>query len=275
VPDVASNEVALMYGLQGPSCAVSTACSSGNDAIIYAARCLREGIADIMVAGGAEATITPISLATFGNLKAVSRRNGEPDKICRPFDRDRSGFVMGEGAGILILESLEHAQKRGAKIYALLAGYGQTCDSYHRTAPDPTGGGAARSIEGAMKMSGLYPEDIDYINAHGTSTVSNDPMETRAIKLALGEVNAKRVPISSTKSMTGHLVGAAGAIEAIATIQAIRTGVIPPTINLDDPDPECDLDYVAHQAREAKVKVGLSNTFGFGGHNATVAFRAP
>lgn len=275
VPDVAGNEIALTYGLQGPSCAVSTACSSGNDALIYAARCIREGSADVMVAGGAEATVTKISLATFGNLRALSRAKGDPQTICRPFDKDRSGFVMGEGAGVLVLESLEHARRRGARIYAIFSGYGQTCDSYHRTAPDPTGKGAIRSIVNAIRMAGKNPDDVDYINAHGTSTISNDPMETQAIKGALGEVAARKAAISSTKSMTGHLVGATGAIEAIAVIQAIQHGIVPPTINLDDPDPACDLDYVPRTAREMDVRFALSNTFGFGGHNATVAFERP
>ena len=275
VPDVAGNEIALRYGLQGPSCAVSTACSSANDAIIYAARCIREGAADVMITGGTEATITRIAIATFGNLRALSRTSGDPETICRPFDKDRSGFVMGEGAGILVLESLEHARKRGAHIHAILSGYGQTCDSYHRTAPDPTGGGAARAISQALRTASFAPGDVDYVNAHGTSTISNDPMETQAIKSALGEADARRIAISSTKSMTGHLIGAAGAIEAIACVQAIRDNVVPPTINLDDPDPKCDLDYVPKEAREQKVNVALSNTFGFGGHNATVAFRAP
>ncbi|HLU48362.1 MAG TPA: beta-ketoacyl synthase N-terminal-like domain-containing protein, partial [Planctomycetota bacterium] len=246
-----------------------------NDALIYAARCIREGAADIMVAGGSEATVTPISIATFGNLRALSRGDGDPTRVCRPFDKARSGFVMGEGAGVLILESIEHARKRGAEILAIIAGYGQTCDSYHRTAPDPEGRGAARAIRAAMAMAGFAPGDIDYINAHGTSTISNDPMETQAIKSALGEADARRVAISSTKSMTGHLIGAAGAVEAICVIQTIRNHIIPPTINLEDPDPACDLDYVPNEPRERKVNVALSNTFGFGGHNATVAFRSP
>jgi 3-oxoacyl-[acyl-carrier-protein] synthase II len=274
VPDVGANEVALRYGLQGPSCAISTACSSGNDGIIYGARLIREGVVDVVVAGGSEATVTPISLATFGNLRALSRDKGDPTRVCRPFDKGRSGFVMGEGAGLLILESVEHARRRGAEILALLAGYGQTCDSYHRTAPDPEGRGAARAIRLALETAGFAPGDVDYINAHGTSTISNDPMETHAIKTALGDADARRVSISSTKSMTGHLIGAAGAVEAICCIQAIRNHIIPPTINLDEPDPACDLDYVPKEARQRRVHVALSNTFGFGGHNATVAFRA-
>jgi 3-oxoacyl-[acyl-carrier-protein] synthase II len=274
VPDVAGNEIALKYGLRGPSFAVSTACSSGNDAIIFAARCIREGVADVMIAGGSEATVTPIAIATFGNLKALSRSEGDPEKACRPFDLERSGFVIGEGAGVLVLESIEHAKRRGAEILSLIAGYGQTCDSYHRTAPDPTGGGAARAIQQAFKVARLNPERVDYINAHGTSTISNDPMETRAIKTALGDA-ARKTTVSSTKSMTGHLIGAAGAVEGIVVTQAIRTGVIPPTINLDNADPDCDLDYAPHTAREKRVRVALSNSFGFGGHNAAVIFQAP
>jgi 3-oxoacyl-[acyl-carrier-protein] synthase II len=274
VPDVAANEIALMFGFKGPTCAVSTACSSGNDAIIFAIRCIREGSTDIMIAGGAEATVTPMSLATFGNLKALTRSQGDPTKACRPFDRDRSGFVMGEGAGVLVLESIEHARRRGAKILGLVAGYGQTCDSYHRTAPDPTGVGAARAIQQALRMSGLRPEDIDYINAHGTSTISNDPMETQAIKRALGDA-AYKTAVSSTKSMTGHLIGAAGAVEAIVCVEALQHGIVPPTVNLDNPDPECDLDCVPHQARRKRVRAALSNSFGFGGHNAAVIFAAP
>ena len=273
VPDVAANEIALRYGLLGPSSAVTTACSSGNDALIFAARCIRDGTADIMLAGGAEATVTPLSIATFGNLLALSKSNWEPATVSRPFDSARSGFVMAEGAGVLILESLEHAIRRGASIYAVFAGYGQTSDAYHRIAPDPAGHGASRAIQDALKMANLLPEDIDYVNAHGTSTIANDVMETRAIKRALGDTAARKAAISSTKSMTGHLIGAAGAVEAIIAVHAIVSGVIPPTINLENPDPECDLDYVPLTARTTEVKVALSNTFGFGGHNATVLFQ--
>ncbi len=271
-PDVASNELALFYGLKGPSFAVSTACSSGNDAIIAAARCIREGVADIMLAGGAEAPIGELALSSFANLRALSRSTEPPEKVCRPFDRNRSGFVLAEGAGILILESLEHAQRRGAKVLALLAGYGQSTDAYHKTAPDPTGGGAARAIRDALRSAGVTPEDVDYVNAHGTSTPQNDPMETAAIKTALGE-HARRVPISSTKSMTGHMIAAAGAVEAIISVLAILTGRIPPTINYETPDPECDLYYVPNAAIERRVDVVVSNSFGFGGHNASLVFR--
>jgi 3-oxoacyl-[acyl-carrier-protein] synthase II len=274
VADVAANEIAMLYGIKGPVCAVTTACSSGNDALAFACRLIKDGTADVVVSGGTEAALTPLSIATFGNLKALSRCDADPKTVCRPFDRGRSGFVMGEGAGVLILEELEHAKRRGARVHAILAGYGQTCDSYHKTAPDPTAAQASRAIVLALRMAGIPAEEIDYVNAHGTSTISNDPMETMAIKKSLGE-HAYKTAVSSTKSMTGHLIGAAGAVEAIVTIQSIRTGVIPPTLNLDDPDPECDLDYVPHQARRRSVRVALNNTFGFGGHNAAVVFVAP
>jgi 3-oxoacyl-[acyl-carrier-protein] synthase II len=270
-PDVPANEICLMYGFKGPSGSVSTACSSGSDAMMAAARCIREGIVDVMIAGGVEAPISELSLATFANLKALSRASGDPAKVCRPFDRDRSGFVLAEGAGIMVLESLEHARRRGARILALLAGYGQTTDAYHKTAPDPSGAGAARAIRRALEVAGLSPEEVHYINAHGTSTSQNDPMETLAIKSALGE-HARDVPISSTKSMTGHMIAAGGAFEAIVVVQSILTGKIPPTINYEAPDPECDLHYVPNQAIEREVKVGISNSFGFGGHNSSLAF---
>lgn len=272
VPDVAANEITLRYGFRGPSCAVTTACSSGNDALIFAARCIRDGVTDVMVAGGAEATVTPLSIATFGNLLALSKSRAEPATVSRPFDVSRSGFVMAEGAGVLVLESLEHAARRGARIYAVFAGYGQTSDAHHRIAPDPEGHGASRAIQNALGMAGISPQDVDYINAHGTSTTANDVMETTAIKRALGDTAARNTAISSTKSMTGHLIGAAGAVEAIVAVQAIVSGVVPPTINLEQPDPECDLDYVPRAARRTEVRVALSNTFGFGGHNATVLF---
>lgn len=274
VPDVAGNEVALTFGVKGPVCAVSTACSSANDAMAFACRAIKDGTVDIMITGGAESTVTAISVATFGNLKALSRRDGDPTKVSRPFDRDRNGFVISEGAGIVILEELEHARKRGAPIYAIVSGYGQTCDSYHKTAPDPTATQATRAMRQAMGMAEVNPEDVDYVNAHGTSTISNDPMETLAIKKALGPAAYETV-ISSTKSMTGHLIGAAGAVEAIVVIRAMAEGVVPPTINLDNPDSECDLDYIPHEARSRSVKVAMSNSFGFGGHNSVVVFKAP
>jgi 3-oxoacyl-[acyl-carrier-protein] synthase II len=225
-----------------------------------------------MVCGGTESAITPLGFAGFCACKALSTRNDDPTSASRPFDRDRDGFVMGEGAGILFIEELEHALARGAKIYAEIVGYGMTCDAYHMTAPVPDGNGAVRAIELALKDANLSPDSVDYINAHGTSTPANDVTETKAIKKALGE-NARRVAISSTKSMTGHLLGGSGGIEAVATVMAIANSKIPPTINLVNPDPECDLDYVPHQSREREVKVALSNSFGFGGHNVTLAFQ--
>jgi 3-oxoacyl-[acyl-carrier-protein] synthase II len=272
-PDVPANEVSILYGFKGPSGSVSTACSSGSDAIIAAARAIREGEADVMIAGGAEAPISELSLATFANLKALSRAEGDPTRVCRPFDRNRSGFVLAEGAGIIVLESIEHARRRGARILAFLAGYGQTTDAYHKTAPDPTGAGAAKAIRHAMERARVTPEEVGYINAHGTSTIHNDPMETLAIKAALGE-HARRIPVSSTKSMTGHLIAGAGAVEAVACVQAILTGVLPPTINYETPDPDCDLDYVPNAAIERHVDVVISNSFGFGGHNSSLLFRS-
>lgn len=272
-PDVASNEVSLRYGFKGPSFAISTACSSGNDAIIQAARTIADGTVDVALAGGAEAPIGGLSLSSFANLRALSRSQDAPERVCCPFDKNRSGFVLAEGAGVLILESLEHARRRGARILALLAGYGQSTDAYHKTAPDPTGSGAARAIRHSMRMAQVTPEEVGYINAHGTSTLQNDPMETLAIKSALGE-HARRVPVSSTKSMTGHMIAAAGAVEAIIAVQAILYGKIPPTINYNTPDPECDLYCVPNEAIERPVDVAISNSFGFGGHNASLLLRA-
>jgi 3-oxoacyl-[acyl-carrier-protein] synthase II len=272
-PDVATNEIALHFGFKGPSFSVSTACSSGNDAIVAGARCLLDGSCDIVVAGGAEAPIGELALSSFANLRALSRVGGDPTRVCRPFDRDRSGFVLAEGAGILVLETLEHARRRGVRVLAILAGFGQTTDAYHKTAPDPTGAGAARAMRQAMERARVSAEEVGYVNAHGTSTQQNDPMETAAIKMALGE-HARRVPVSSTKSMTGHLIAAAGAVESILAIQTILTGRIPPTINYETPDPECDLFYVPNQAIEARVEVAISNSFGFGGHNSSLLLRA-
>lgn len=272
-PDVASNEIALLHGLKGPSFAVSTACSSGNDAVIAAARMILDGTVDLAIAGGAEAPIGGLALSSFANLRALSRSNASPETVCRPFDKGRTGFVLAEGAGVLVLESLEHARRRGARVLALLAGFGQSTDAYHKTAPDPTGSGAARAMRSALRLAGVTPEEVGYINAHGTSTPHNDPMETLAIKAALGE-HARRIPISSTKSMTGHMIAAAGAVEAVVTIQTILSGKIPPTINYEEPDPECDLNYVPNRALEQRVDVAISNSFGFGGHNASLLFRA-
>ena len=272
-PDVSPSEVSRLYGFKGPSFCVSTACSSGSDAVITGARCIALDEADVVIAGGTEDTVSELAVATFSNLGALARSNGDPKTVSRPFDRGRSGFVMGEGAGILVLESMEHARKRGADILAVLCGYGQTTDAYHKTAPDPSGAEACRAMQLAMAMAEASPEDIDYLNAHGTGTQQNDPVETLVIKKALGE-HAYQIPISSTKSMTGHLIGAAGATEAIVAIQAMRSGTIPPTINYDDPDPECDLFYVPNEAIEARVNVAMSNSFGFGGHNSSLLFRS-
>ena len=272
-PEVAPSEIVRRYGFKGPSFGVSTACSSGTDAIISAARCIASGDADVVIAGGTESTVSRLAVATFSNLGALARSNGDPTRVSRPFDRDRSGFVMGEGAGILVLETLEHAQSRQAPILAVFCGYGQTTDAFHKTAPDPSGREATRAIRLAMRQAQVEPQDIAYVNAHGTSTQQNDPVETLVIKQALGD-HAYKVPVSSTKSMTGHMIGAAGAVEAVAAVKAIETGCIPPTINHDEPDPECDLFYVPNEAIEAPVEVALSNSFAFGGHNSSLLFRA-
>ena len=270
--DVPATQIALQYGFKGPSFAISTACSSGTDAIVAAARCLLDGSADVMVAGGAESPISELSLATFANLGALSRAPGDPAQVCRPFDKDRTGFVLAEGAGLVVLETRAHADARGVPILATLCGYGQTTDAYHNTAPDPSGDGPARAMMLAMQSAGVAPEEVGYVNAHGTSTPQNDPLETLAIKTALG-AHAHRVPVSSTKSMTGHLIGAGGAVEAIATIQALRHQLLPPTINYETPDPACDLSYVPNQAVQASVSAAISNSLAFGGHNASLLFR--
>jgi len=261
--------VAIQYGFRGPNCAAVTACASASHAIGDAFLNLRHGLADVVITGGSEATITPLGLAGFIACKALSKRNDDPPRASRPFDRERDGFVMGEGAGILILEELEHARARGARIYAEVLGFAATCDAHHITAPEPSGVGAALSMTRALSDGGLDPTDIDYINAHGTSTQLNDSMETRAIKDALGD-HARTVAISSTKSMIGHLLGASGGAELVATALTIERGVIPPTINYEYPDPECDLDYVPNTPREADVRVAMCNSFGFGGHNASI-----
>jgi 3-oxoacyl-[acyl-carrier-protein] synthase II len=265
--------VAIEYGARGPNFGIVSACATGTHALGEAAHAIRRGEADIMIAGGSEAPITPFAYASFCAMKAMSTRNDAPQKASRPFDRNRDGFVMGEGAGILILESWEHAQNRGARIYCELAGYAATCDAHHITQPDPDGRGLSLAMHRALDSAGVPPERIDYINAHGTSTPYNDRFETLAIKKVFGP-HARRVPISSTKSMTGHLLGAAGGIESIISAKAIETGVIPPTINLEDPDPDCDLDYVPNVARTARVKTVLSNNLGFGGQNAAIVIRA-
>ncbi len=273
IPDMAAGYVAIYANARGPNYATVSACSSANHAIGDSMNIIRRGEADVMIAGGAEAGIGEIPVAAFSAMRALStKRNDQPEKASRPFDAERDGFVMGDGAGILVLEALDHAKARGATIHAEVIGYGATDDASHITLPAPGGRGAVESMRVAIADAGLETADVDYINAHGTSTPPNDRSETAAIKTLFGE-GAYRVPISSTKSMTGHLMGAGGGIEAIATIQAIKTGVVPPTINLDHPDPDCDLDYVPHEARQVEVAIGMSNSFGFGGHNATVVFR--
>jgi 3-oxoacyl-[acyl-carrier-protein] synthase II len=270
--NMASGLISMRFGARGPNSSVVTACATGNHAIGDATRVIQRGDADVMIAGGAEAIIIPLTIAGFCQMKAMSTRNDEPAKASRPFDAERDGFVCGEGGGLVVLESLEHAVRRDARIYAEVVGYGMTGDAHHMTAPDPEGDGAARAMAAALRDAGVEPTAVGYINAHGTSTPYNDKFETLAIKRVFGE-HAKRLPVSSTKSMTGHLLGAAGGIEAIATTLAIHHGVLPPTINYEKPDPECDLDYVPNQARKQDVEVALSNAFGFGGTNATLAFR--
>ena len=272
IPDMASGLVSIRLGAEGPNSCTVSACASGSHSIGDAFRLIQRGDADLMITGGSEAAITPLAMAAFCSARALSTRNDDPPAASRPFDRDRDGFVMGEGAGVLVLERLDLALRRGARIYAEVVGYASTGDAYHITQPAPEGRGAARAMELALQDAGLEASDVDYINAHGTSTEYNDWYETLAIKRALGE-HAHRVAISSTKSMTGHLLGAAGGVEAVATILAIRRGVIPPTINLTNPDPRCDLDYVPNRARRREVRVAMSNSFGFGGHNAVLVFR--
>ncbi|HOQ08181.1 MAG TPA: beta-ketoacyl-ACP synthase II [Clostridiales bacterium] len=271
IANMAAARIAIEYNLRGFNECVVTACASGNNAIGDAFKVIQRGDADIMVTGGAEASITPLSFAGFCANKALST-NPDPATACRPFDKDRDGFIMGEGAGILILEEYEHAMRRGAEILGEIVGYGCTCDAYHITAPDPEGEGGIKSMQLALNDAGILPGDIDYINAHGTSTPINDPFETRVIKNVFGE-HAYKLAVSSTKSMTGHLLGAAGAIEAIITVMALKDGIIPPTINLVNPDPECDLDYVPNNARKSDIRYALSNALGFGGHNSALIFR--
>jgi 3-oxoacyl-[acyl-carrier-protein] synthase II len=270
--NMASGLISMRFGAKGPNSSVVTACATGNHAIGDAMKIIQRGDADIMIAGGAEAIILPLTIAGFCQMKAMSTRNDEPTRASRPFDADRDGFVCGEGGGLVVLESLDHALRRDARIYAEVVGYGMTGDAHHMTAPDPEGDGAARAMAAALRDGGLEPTAVGYINAHGTSTPYNDKFETMAIKRVFGE-HARKLAVSSTKSMTGHLLGAAGGIEAIATALAIYHGLLPPTINYEKPDPDCDLDYVPNQARKQDVEVALSNAFGFGGTNATLAFR--
>ncbi len=266
-----SGHVSMMFGMKGPNLAIVTACTTGTHSIGEAARLIQVGEADVMVAGGAEMATTPTGLGGFCAARALSTRNDDPQTASRPWDRDRDGFVLSDGAGVLVLEEYEHAKARGATIYAEYLGCGLSADAYHMTAPPEDGDGARRCMLNALRAAGVNPEDVDYINAHGTSTPVGDVAETRAIKGAFGD-HAKRLAVSSTKSMTGHLLGAAGGVEAIFTVLAIRDQVAPPTINLFDPDPACDLDYVPHQAREMEIDVAISNSFGFGGTNGTVVF---
>ncbi|MCX7793661.1 MAG: beta-ketoacyl-ACP synthase II [Thermodesulfovibrionales bacterium] len=270
--NLAAGQVSIRYGAKGPNSSPCTACATGSHSIGDAFRIIQRGEADAMIAGGTEAVITPMGIAGFTAMKALSTRNDEPERASRPFDIDRDGFVMGEGAGIVILEELEHALKRGARIYAEIIGYGMSGDAYHITSPAPEGEGAARCMEAALKDACIKPEEVDYINAHGTSTKYGDELETMAIKKVFGE-HAYRLAVSSTKSMTGHLLGAAGGVEAVITILSIYNNLIPPTINLEKPDPVCDLDYVPNKARHREVNCAISNSFGFGGTNACLIFK--
>lgn len=267
-----SGNLSISLGAKGPNLAIVTACATGTHSIGDAGRLIEYGDADVMFAGGAESSITPTAMAGFGNAKTLSTRNNDPQAASRPWDKARDGFVMGEGAAVLVLEEYEHARKRGAKIYAELAGFGLSGDAYHMTSPVPDGEGAARCMDNAMRNAGVNPQQVDYINAHGTSTPLGDVAETKAVKRAMGD-HASTVAVSSTKSMTGHLLGAAGAIEAVYATLAVKHQVVPPTINLDDPDPECDLDYVPGTAREMKIDVAMSNSFGFGGTNGTLIMK--
>jgi 3-oxoacyl-[acyl-carrier-protein] synthase II len=272
MPNIASAQISILLGVNGPNVCTTSACSSGSDAVGFACETIKRGDAKVMITGGSEAIINPVGVGAFNAMKAISTRNDEPQLASRPFDAGRDGFVIGEGAGILVMEDLDYAKARGANILAEMLAYGSSADAYHITAPIESGAGAALAIERALAKAGIRPEEVDYINAHGTSTVLNDKMETKAIKTAFGQLAAK-IPISSTKSMMGHLVGSAGAVEAAICIMAIRNGIIPPTINLTHPDPDCDLDYVPNVARPAKVRTALSNSFGFGGHNSVLVFR--
>jgi len=272
ISNMASGQVSILTGAKGPNSAPVSACATGTHAIGDAYLMIERGDADVMITGGTEATITPLAVGGFASMRALSTRNEEPTRASRPFERDRDGFVMGEGCGVLILESLDHALERGAQIYAEVIGYGATGDAHHLTAPAPEGEGAARAMKIAIKRANIQPEEVDYINAHGTSTDLNDKFETMAIKGAFGE-HAYKLLVSSTKSVTGHLLGAAGAVEGIVIALALKNGIIPPTINYENADPDCDLDYVPNKARKQNIKVALSNSLGFGGHNATIVMK--
>lgn len=272
IGNIASGIVAMEHGFRGPNFAVVTACATSAQCIGEGWRVIRDGDADVIVAGGSEAAICPMGIGGFAAMRAVSFRNDDPTAASRPWDKGRDGFLMGEGAGMVVIETLEHAKKRGAKIYCELVGYGLSADAYHLSAPDPEGAGAARAMEGALKRGSVSLDEVGYINAHGTSTPLGDICETMAIKRVFGD-GAKNIPVSSTKSMIGHLLGAAGAVEAIACVKTIETGTIHPTINLTDPDPQCDLDYVPNEARQSRVNVAMSNSFGFGGHNSCLVLK--
>jgi 3-oxoacyl-[acyl-carrier-protein] synthase II len=272
IPNMAAASVAMAFHLRGPNTTVTTACAASTHTLGDATRIIQHGDADVMLAGGSEASLCEVGISAFNSIRALSTRNDAPEKASRPFDRDRDGFVPGEGAGTLVLESVEHAINRGARIYGEVLGFALTCDAFHQVAPDETGEAPAQAIKLALRDAGVEPKDVDYVNAHGTSTQLNDAGETKALKLALGE-DAYKVAISSTKSMIGHLLGAAGAVEAIATILTINRGLIHPTINYENPDPDCDLDYVPNTARRKDVRVAISNGFGFGGHNAVVVLK--
>ncbi|MBI5739758.1 MAG: beta-ketoacyl-ACP synthase II [Nitrospirae bacterium] len=270
--NLAAGQISIRFGAKGPNLAVSTACATGTHAVGDAFKLVRHGTADAMICGGAESVISPLGIAGFTSMKALSTRNGEPEKASRPFDKDRDGFVMGEGAGVLVIEELEHAVNRGARIYAELIGYGMSSDAYHITSPAPNGEGAAKCMGYALKDAGIRPDEVDYINAHGTSTKYGDELETIAIKHVYGE-HAYKLCVSSTKSMIGHLLGASGGVEAVICALGVYNGIVPPTINLDNPDTECDLDYVPHKARPLDVNIAMSNSFGFGGTNACIIIK--
>ena len=273
IPNMLPGQIAIEFGAQGPNSSIETACAASSHAVGESFRLIQDGIADAMITGGAEAVITPLAYAGFCSMRALSTRNDKPERASRPFDKERDGFVMGEGSGILIIEELNHALERGARIYTEIAGYGLSGDAYHVSAPHPEGEGAVNCMAMAIQSAGLRPEDVDYINAHGTSTQLNDLSETKAVKKLFGD-HAYKLAISSTKSMTGHLLGGTGGVEAIYSALTIKNGMIPPTVNYDTPDPECDLDYVPNKARKADIKVAMSNSFGFGGTNASLLFKA-
>ncbi|MBW1981665.1 MAG: beta-ketoacyl-ACP synthase II [Deltaproteobacteria bacterium] len=272
IANMAPGQISIAFGAKGPNVSIETACAAGSHAVGDAFKMIQRGAADVMITGGVEATVTPLAISGFNAMRAISTRNDDPERASRPFDRDRDGFVLAEGAGIIIMEALEHALERGANIYAELIGYGLSGDAFHMAAPAPEGEGMARCMQMALDDAGIEPQEIDYINAHGTSTDLNDKYETQAIKTVFGE-HSYRLAVSSTKSMTGHLLGGAGGVEAAFTVLALREGIIPPTINYENPDPDCDLDYVPNTSRKADIRTALSNSFGFGGTNAALVFR--